>query len=446
MAIWRPSADIRPILGNTEAVISTDILVLGAGLIGVSTAYELARRGARVTLVDRQPEPAQETSFANGGQLSACEVAPWAGPEVPGMIFNWLGSADTPLRVVPKASLEQWRWLYRFWRRCSTEARMERFPHNLALALYARARMDAIQQELHTEGKALAFNEERLGILRIFREAEDFDAAANEAAQWADYGLNQRILSPGECQRLEPTLKNACANGDVTGGIHSPDDRSGDAAAYTKGLAKAAEHLGVRFIGNVHVDRLIAERGRIVAVSAGEHQFEPNHVVVAAATGSRALLSPLGLKIPIYPVKGYSVTMPANEGAPRVSISDEEHKVVMSRLGNTLRAAGKADIVGYDNAVVDVRARSVLRAVVQLFPRASAGAARAQFWAGLRPMTPDGSPVIDRSQSHANLWLNTGHGTLGWTLAAGSGALLAAMMAGEERAIDETAFSLQRFG
>ncbi|ABS62509.1 FAD dependent oxidoreductase [Parvibaculum lavamentivorans DS-1] len=422
------------------------VIVIGAGIVGVSTAYELALRGVGVTLIDMREGAGLGTSFANGGQLSACEVAPWAGPEIPGLILKWLGRDDAPFRLRPKMDPDQWLWLMRFLARCRSSARRERIPHNLELALLTRARLAAYREQFAAAGEALEFEQREKGILRIFRDRHSLADAVEETKLMARLGVEQEPLTPAQCIDIEPALGPAMQRGDIAGGLYSRTDSSGDAHLYSVALAAAAQRLGVRFMKTSRADSILTDGGWARGVTTAEGEVEGDAVVVAAGAGSAALLKPLGLRSYIYPLKGYSVTLPAPAGnAPEVSITDEERKIVISRLGNRLRAAGQAEVGGYDLTLERPRAEAVLSALVSLFPQAGPEREAAEFWCGLRPMTPDGSPVIGATPGFANIFINSGHGTLGWTLGAGSGAALAELICGGASQPDLSPFSIRRF-
>lgn len=422
------------------------IVVIGAGIVGVATAYELALRGATVTLIDAHAGAGLGTSYANGGQMSACEVAPWAGPEIPGLILRWLGRDDAPFRLRPKMDPDQWRWLLRFLMRCRTSARHERILPNLALALLTRERIAAYAADFEEEGRALEFDRRQKGILRIFADAAAMRAAADEIETMTRLGVEQRLLTPAECVEVEPALASALQRGEIAGGLYSPSDASGDAYLFSTQLAEAAARRGVTFLTGTTAEKIIARAGRVCGVVTPQGILDADAVVVAAGAGTAALLKPLGIRTWIYPVKGYSVTLLAPEGnAPEVSITDEARKIVISRLGNRLRAAGQAEVGGYDLTLEPGRARSVLNALLSVLPQAEPGADAAEFWCGLRPMSPDGSPVIGRLAPFSNLFINSGHGTLGWTLGAGSGSALADLICDSAPQLDLSPFVITRF-
>ncbi len=421
------------------------IVVVGAGIVGVTTAYELAERGHEVTLVDRREGAGLETSFANGGQLGAGEVAPWAGPEVPGLVLRWLGRADAPFRLRLKADPEQWIWLLRFLMRCRASARAERVLPNLGLALLTRARMAAIAADYEAKGAPIRFDERRSGIMQIFRHARSLKGAAEGARVMREAGLDQSLLSARECVDVEPALAAAFQKGEIAGGVYCPSDASGDAHLFTRALADRLMKAGVAFVGGAEVTRFEAEGDRIVGVRTKSFVFPADAVVLAAGVGTAALARLAGLRIPVYPLKGYSVTLPATGNAPTVSMTDEARKIVVSRLGERIRIAGTAEVCGYDTDIEMPRARSVLDAALDLMPQLGEAADRAEYWTGLRPMSSDGSPIIGQGGRFTNLYLNTGHGSLGWTLGAGSAAALADLICGTAPQLDLTPFAINRF-
>jgi D-amino-acid dehydrogenase len=422
------------------------IVVVGAGIIGVTTAYELAERGHEVTLLDRRESAGLETSYANGGQIGASEVAPWAGPEVPGLVLRWLGRADAPFRLRLKADPDQWIWLMRFLTRCRASARAQRILPNLALALLTRARMDAIVTQTESESSPVAFDESRKGILQIFHRAHALKEATANIEAMRRAGLEQTVLSARECVDLEPALGPAFQKGEIVGGIHCPSDRSGDARKFTARLATEVQRKGVAFVAGAEVTGFETRGDRLTGVRTRAWLFGADAVVLAAGVGTVRLAHMVGVRIPVYPVKGYSVTLPAaGDAAPCVSLTDEARKIVISRLGDRLRTAGTAEVGGYDTALEMPRARSVLDATVDLFPQMGEVAGSAEFWTGLRPMSSDGSPIIGQAGRFTNLYLNTGHGSLGWTLGAGSAAALADAICGTRPQLDLTPFGIKRF-
>jgi len=407
------------------------VAVLGAGVVGVAGAWYLARAGHEVTLVDRQPEPGRETSFANGGQISAGHAEPWAKPSVIPKVLRWLGREDAPLLFRPRADLQQWLWGLRFAREC-LPGRFERNTRRLAgLARYSRECLRALRAETGIEYHRLA-----KGILHFCTDERDFEALAAHARQMRALGIERQVKSATECLALEPALRDAEAP--VAGGVYTPEDESGDAHEFTVRLARLAAARGVRFEFGRSIEALETQGDRVAAVRTSGGRLEADAFVVSLGSYSPLLLRPLGFRIPVYPLKGYSITLQllpeSARAAPTVSLTDEAHKLVLSRLGDRLRCAGTAELTGYDLSVNRPRCEAIVRRVRTLFP-ALRSAGEPEYWAGLRPATPDNVPLIGRTRL-ANLYLNTGHGTLGWTLAAGSGRSLADLVSGRRPEVD----------
>ena len=397
------------------------VAVLGAGVVGVAGAWYLARAGHEVTLVDRQPEAGMETSFANGGQISAGHAEPWAKPSVLPKLLKWLGREDAPLLFRPRADLAQWMWGLRFLLECFP-GRFERNKRQLAgLAAYSQSCLTELRAET-----GIQYHHLSRGILRFCTEQSDFDALA----------AHGDTKTAAQCLAIEPALRDSGAP--VLGGVYTPGDESGDAHEFTVQLARLAEARGVRFLRDTVVEGLEIAGGRVLAAQAGGRRLEADAFVVSLGSYSALLLAHLGISIPVVPLKGYSITIPlqakAAAAAPCVSLTDEAHKLVISRLGDRLRCAGTAELTGYDTSINETRCAAILKRVERLFP-ALAGAGEVKYWAGLRPATPNNVPVIGRTR-YANLFLNTGHGTLGWTLAAGSGRALAELVSGRRPEVD----------
>jgi D-amino-acid dehydrogenase len=402
------------------------VIVLGAGVVGVTSAWYLAQAGHEVLVVDRQPQAGMETSFANGGQISAAHAEPWARPSVLPKLLRWLGREDAPLLFRPRADWAQWEWGLRFLREC-LPGRFERNCRALAgLADYSRECLHELRERL-----GISYDHASLGILHFATDARDFEALARGAEAMRALGVARQVKSAQECLALEPALRNS--QDPVTGGVYAPGDESGDAHRFTRELAVLASQCGVALRFNTAVKAIEAEGGAVSGVRLEDDQrLSADAYVVALGSYSRLLLRPLGIRIPVYPLKGYSITLPlgpAEEGAaPSMSLTDEAHKIVISRLGSRLRAAGTAELTGYDTAVNAVRCAAIVRRVRQLFPGLGA-ITTVDTWAGLRPATPSNVPLIGRTRL-SRLFLNTGHGTLGWTLACGSGRALADVVSG----------------
>ena len=400
------------------------IIVLGAGVVGVAGAWYLARDGHEVTVIDRQPGAALETSFANGGQITAGHAEPWAKPSVIPKILGWLGREDAPLLFRPRASWAQWRWGLGFLREC-LPGRFERHRRTLAgLARYSRACLRALRAELD-----LRYDHLERGILHFATNRRDFDAMARHA--------HGRALSAAKCLAIEPALEHS--HDPVVGGVYEPDDESGDACRFTQQLARHAEERGVAFRFGEAIEAIETAGDAVSAVRLRDAgRVTADAYVVSLGAYSPLLVGPLGIRIPVYPLKGYSITLPLGpaelEAAPTVSLTDEAFKIVISRLGNRLRAAGTAELAGYDTGLNAARCAAIARRLRELFPALGA-ATTVENWAGLRPATPSNVPVIGRTRFR-NLYMNTGHGTLGWTLACGSASALADLVSGRPPQVD----------
>lgn len=416
-------------------------LVIGGGLIGVSTAWYLAERGVEVTLLERREATALETSFANGGLITPSQSDPWNGPGTLTHLLAWLGREDSPLLLRPRALPGMWRWGLKFllasraapwWR--ATEA-------NLRLGLYSAACLAALREQLDLRYDSLG-----AGTLKVFRESDALEKSIALASSLSRAGLAYRALSPGEAVELEPHLAPVAA--ELAGAIHYPLDASGDAHAYTRELERHARKAGVRFLFGVGMERFEHGDGRIATALTSAGPLSADSYVVAAGNGSPALVAPLGLSLPMYPVKGYSVTIAMGErrrplGIPLV---DFERKTVLTPLGGRLRIAGTAEFNGFDTAPNAERSGNVLRNALALVPELGVEAARGEVehWAGLRPMTSDGPPILGATPI-ANLYLNTGHGPLGWTLGAGSARLVADLVTGRRPEIDLAGLEYSRY-
>lgn len=411
------------------------IVVLGAGLVGVASAWFLSEDGHAVTVIDRQPGPARETSFANGGQISTSHAEPWANPGTPGKILRWLGRPDAPLLWRHGFDWARYAWGLRFLRECTAARTQANIRAILALALDSRARVKALRRTLGLEYDCL----ER-GILHFYTDPEEFEHAIPQAELMRRYGCDRVVKSAAECLAIEPALADASVP--VVGGTYTVDDESGDAQRFASLLAARCAERGAKFRYDTPVAGIVAAGGTVesVRLASGEC-VAADAVVVALGSYSPLLLAPLGIGIPVYPAKGYSLTIPAPAGsvAPQVSLTDDGAKLVFSRLGDRLRVAGTAEFAGYDLALRPERLRPIVERVRALFPRLAFRDADMQTWCGLRPATPGNVPLVGPTRIRG-LFVNTGHGTLGWTMAAGAGHLLAARVAGRDPGIDPSPY------
>lgn len=414
------------------------ILVLGSGVIGVTGAWYLMRAGHEVTLVDRQAQPAMETSFANGGQISWGAANPWAAPEIPYKALAWLLKRHSPLVLRPSLDPALWTWLFQMLRNCTHARYLANKERQLRLSRYSHACLVELRREL-----GLRYDQSTHGLLILYRRVRDLELAAQEARLLDQLGIAYRLLDRAACVAHEPALKDARHK--IAGGMLFAGDESGDCRLFTEDLAERARQQGVTFLASTTVDRLVAENGRILRVATNRGDLSADAYVLACGSDSPLLLKSLGIRLPVYPVKGYSITVPISDdtAVPRGTLTDETYKVVITRLGHRLRVAGTAELAGYDLTLRPQRLATLQHVVHDLFPGLG-DTSHAEAWAGLRPMTPDNPPVIGATP-YKNLYLNTGHGTLGWTMACGSGQVLADIVSGRQPEIDLDGFGLTRF-
>ena len=408
-----------------------NILVLGAGVVGTTTAWYLKQAGHTVTVIDRQPIAGNETSFANGGQISVSHAEPWANPHVFAHLMRWLGREDAPLLWRWRADLAQWLWGLRFLPECLPGRTRRNVEAIVNLALYSRGCLQALRAET-----GLHYDHLERGILHLYTDPAEYAQAAAAASLMRSFGLDREPVDVDRCLEIEPALRDARAY--LVGGDYTPSDESGDAHRFTRALAERAQAAGVDFRFGLTVDRIAPAGRRIAGVvvrgADSEELLTADAYVVALGAYSPMLLNPLGVRVPVYPAKGYSATLTLAEGtlAPQVSLTDDGRKIVFSRLGNRLRVAGTAEFNGYNLELNPVRCEALMARTRELFPHLEYVGEPA-FWCGLRPATPSNVPCIGASR-YDNLWLNTGHGTLGWTMACGSGAALADLISGHRPA------------
>ena len=411
-----------------------NVVVLGAGLLGVTSAWYLRQLGHEVTVVDRQATPAAETSFANGGQISVSHAEPWANPGAPLKVLQWLGKEDAPLLFRLRADARQWAWGLQFLRECTPARTRHNIGQIVRLGTYSRESLQQLRRET-----GLEYDQRTQGILHFYTNPREFEAAEEPAAQMRALGCDRRVISADEAVRIEPAL--AHVRDRLAGATYTAEDESGDANRFARELVGLCGRAGVRFLMSHTITALREAGGGIDHVEATDaegrfRRIRGDAYVVAMGSLSPLLVKPLGIRLPIYPAKGYSVTMPVKDAsrAHQVSLTDDEFKLVFSRLGDRLRIAGTAELNGYDRDLNRVRCEAIVRRVEELFPGAG-DASEAQFWTGLRPATPSNVPIIGRSKL-PNLYLNTGHGTLGWTHACGSGRSVARIVSGLAPEVD----------
>ena len=411
------------------------VLVLGSGVIGVTTAYYLALKGFSVTVIDRQPAVGLETSFANAGQISPGYSAPWASPDVPLKALKWMFQRHAPLTLRPDLSRWQLQWMTQFLRNCSVERYILNKSRMVRLAEYSRDCLRTLRQET-----GILYEARSRGTLQVFRTQKQLDAETKDIAVLSQMGVPFQHMDPAGCVQIEPALSQVQAQ--LLGGLYLPGDETGDCQLFTTRLAEMAQTLGVQFRQAVTLDRLVMQQNKLLGVeirsASGTETLMADHYVVALGSYSRQLMQALGLNLPIYPVKGYSLTVPIvnSDAAPVSTVMDETYKVAITRFDQRIRVGGMAELAGFDLRLNPRRRKTLEMVLNGLFPQAG-DLSQALFWTGLRPMTPDGTPILGQaSQAYPNVWLNTGHGTLGWTMACGSGQLLADMIAQQKPAIE----------
>ncbi len=414
------------------------VIVLGSGVIGVASAYQLALAGHEVTVVDRQPAPGLETSYGNAGEVSPGYSAPWAGPGVPLKAIKWLLMQHRPLVIRPHLDLNLIRWGLAMLRNCTTARYELNKGRMVRLAEYSR---DCLR-ELRTQ-TSLHYDERMQGTLQLFRTQQQLDASAADIAVLKRTGVGFELLDRAGCIRHEPAL--ARVQQKFLGGLLLPGDETGDCFKFTQNLAAIAVHRGVQFRHGTTIKKLQAEGGQLTGVVTDAGVLKADAYLLALGSHSPKLLKPVGIDIPVYPVKGYSITVPITDaaGAPESTVMDETHKVAVTRLGERIRVGGTAELAGYDLRLHDARRRTLEHVVTDLFPNGG-DVSRAEFWCGLRPMTPDGTPVLGATPLR-RLYLATGHGTLGWTMAAGTGRVMADLISGRSPDIDMSGLTLDRY-
>ena len=405
------------------------IVILGAGVIGVTSAWYLTQQGHEVTVIDRQAAPALETSFANAGEVSPGYSAPWAAPGIPLKALKWMFQKHAPLVIQPRPDLAKLSWMAKMLMNCTAGAYHVNKSRMVRLAEYSRDCLGQLRAET-----GISYDERMQGTLQLFRTQKQVEGAAKDIEVLREDGVAFEVLDRAGCVAAEPGL--AASAGKIAGGLRLPGDETGDCFKFTNRLAAMAEAAGVRFRWGVSIQRIHAEMGRVTHVETSEGRVQADAYVLAMGSYSPLLAGPLGIKLPVYPLKGYSITVPIVDAgrAPVSTVMDETFKIAITRLGDRIRVGGMAEIAGFDLSLNPKRQATLTHSVEDLFGGAG-DQARAEFWTGLRPMTPDGTPIVGRSPL-ANLFLNTGHGTLGWTMSCGSARLLADVMTGRAPEIE----------
>ncbi|BEH15466.1 MULTISPECIES: D-amino acid dehydrogenase [Marinobacter] len=411
------------------------VLVLGAGVVGVTSAWYLHQQGHQVTVVDRQSQSGLETSYANGGQISVSHAEPWANPSAPVKVLKWLFQPDAPLLFRPRLDPYQWRWALSFLTQCTSAKAAHNIRQMVNLGTYSRDCLQALRRDVGIE-----YDHLEKGILHFYTNPAEFDAAMEPARIMRELGCDRQVIDAEQAVQIEPALQPVRHR--IAGATYTADDESGDARAFTQALAKRCEEAGVTFVYGTEVldfdragDRILG----VQVVNEGKHQIlRADSYVLSLGSFSAILARKLGLFLNIYPAKGYSITVPVKnpDAAFNVSLTDDEYKLVYSRLGDRIRVAGTAELNGYTRDLNYTRCRAIVRRSAELMPEAAYWD-KSEFWTGLRPATPSNVPYIGKSH-FANLYLNTGHGTLGWTHSCGSAAALADIVAGRKPEVDFT--------
>ncbi|HEY9573641.1 MAG TPA: D-amino acid dehydrogenase [Pusillimonas sp.] len=414
------------------------VIILGAGAIGVASAYYLARQGHEVTVLERHSGPALETSFANAGQISYGYSSPWAAPGVPFKAIKWMFAQHPPLTIRPDGTLFQLKWLYQMWRNCNASRYAANKERMVRLSSYSRACLDALRGEL-----GIQYEGRRGGTLQVFRTQKQLDSVGQDIAVLREAGIDYQLLARHELQQVEPAL--AHSQDKLAGGLRLPNDETGDCNLFTTRLATEAEKLGVQFRYGMDIQRLLTGAGKIQGVQCQDGVLTADAYVVALGAWSTQLLEH-AVKLPVYPLKGYSITVPVahEDYAPVSTLLDESYKIAITRFDQRIRVGGMAEIVGFDKTLHDRRRKTLQMVLDDLFP-GSYVKGDLSFWTGLRPKTPDSTPIVGAT-GLPNLFLNTGHGTLGWTMACGSGQLLADIVSDRPTAIRSDDLAIHRYG
>jgi D-amino-acid dehydrogenase len=414
------------------------VIVLGSGVVGTATAYYLADAGHEVVVLDRREGPGLETSYANAGEVSPGYASPWAAPGIPLKALKWLFMRHRPLFIWPTPHPDKVRWGLQMLRNCTAARYALNKSRMVPIAEYSRDLLRELRQKA-----GIAYDERSLGTLQLFRERKQLDGTAKDVAVLKEFGVPHELLDAEGCVRAEPAL--GLVKEKFVGGLRLLGDETGDCFKFTGALAALCRQLGVEFRYGTRVDRLEVEGGRVTGVATAAGPVVGDAYVVALGSHAPLLLRRVGVDLPVYPVKGYSLTVPITDpaGAPESTVMDETHKVAITRLGDRIRVGGMAELDGYNMKLRPSRRATLEHVVTDLYPRGG-DVAKAEFWCGLRPMTPDGPPVIGRA-GYGNLWLNTGHGTLGWTMACGSGRALADLVSGRKPEIDTAGLGIERY-
>ncbi len=414
------------------------VIVLGSGVIGTSVAYYLAKSGHQVEVIDRQAGPALETSFANAGEVSPGYSSPWAGPGVPLKAIKWLLMRHSPLVIWPVLDPNMWRWGLSMLANCTERAYAVNKSRMVPIAEYSR---DCLKQLRAETG--IAYDDRAQGTLQLFRTQAQLDGIAKDVEVLQQYKVPFEVLDRAGFVKVEPALK--LTQEKFVGALRLPGDETGDCFKFTNRLADMAKTLGVNFRYNTSIDGIEVSGGKVSGIRTSAGTLTADHYVGALGSFTARLVKPIGIRIPVYPVKGYSITVPITDPnfAPESTIMDESHKVAVTRLGDRIRVGGTAELAGYDMSLRESRRETLNHVITDLFPKGG-DVSKATFWCGLRPMTPDGTPIVGPTP-YANLMLATGHGTLGWTMAAGTARVIDDLISGRKPEISLDGLSMARY-
>ena len=415
------------------------VVVLGAGIIGTTSAYFLAKQGHEVTVIDRQDSVSMETSHANAGCLSYGFTSPWASPGLPFSVLKWVLTGRSPLIINPKMSVETIKFLYRMYKNCNSRSYEINKSRMLRVANYSQKALLEIETDFD-----LYYEQKKQGSLQLFWDSKEIEKTQKDIAILDKFNINSQLLSAEECAKIEPGLQYV--KNKLAGGIQFLDDFTGNCYLFSTEVYKKCVEMGVNFEFNTEIKSLQISNDKIASVSTDSGEIKADCYSVSLGSYSTKILSKIGIEIPIYPVKGYSITLPvlSNEDAPQSTIMDEKNKIAITRLGDRIRVAGMAHLTDFDKNLRTKSLDSLMSGLDLLFPKSYESSKETNFWTGFRPSTPDGTPIIGPTPFN-NLFLNTGHGTLGWTMSAGSGKLLANLVSGIDPEISTEGIDMSRY-
>ena len=416
-----------------------NVLVLGAGVIGTTSAYFLAKQGHNVTVIDRQENVAMETSHGNAGQLSYAFTSPWAAPGLPLDIIKWGLTGSSPLIINPNIRLSTIKFMYRMYKNCNVNSYEINKSRMLRIANYSKQTLIGLEKEI-----SITYDQRKQGSLQLFWDQKEIEKARQDTSILDKFNIQYEFLDANGCVEAEPGLQYV--KNKLSGGLRFANDFTGNCYLFTNEIYKKCLEMGVKFELNTHVESILLDNNKVSAIKTNLGEYSADSFSVSLGSHSQKILSEVGIDIPIYPVKGYSMTLPVlnDHDAPQSTIMDDKNKIGITRLGENIRVAGIAHLTGFNSNLREKSLHSLKEGLNNLFPRATKEAEDLKFWTGFRPSTPDGTPVIGPTP-YPNLFLNTGHGTLGWTMSAGSGKLLANLISGIESEISTEGIDMSRY-